>query len=249
MNPIRKLENAIRAAVSSRAAGNREPIELERDILRTVREQVVVRSGGTYIFPHPGIRVLIRVPDESMLQKFAAVFEPSALRAAIREDLLSQGCSAEPEVGVDLSIEPNATGASFEINWDKPRAKELAPMPQARLKVLRGNAQPPEFTITRSRTNIGRMKEVIYADGVLSRRNDVAFDQAETSVAREHATLTYEQDSGVFCLIKGRTTQAATSVSRGDRELTCDSIRGVQLKSGDELNFGKARILFEIAAE
>ena len=77
----------------------------------------------------------------------------------------------------------------------------------------------------------------------LERQNQLAFDATESTVSRKHARLEYEPDTGKFRLFNDPET---TSVSRDGRGIPCDATRGVQLRSGDEIIVGKARVRFEL---
>ncbi len=90
------------------------------------------------------------------------------------------------------------------------------------------------------------MKDVVDRKTGLARRNDVAFDASETTVARRHASIHYDADSGRFRVTGDPSNRAPTTVFRDGAAIRCDSTRGVQLRSGDEIHLGEARVLFEI---
>jgi hypothetical protein len=117
------------------------------------------------------------------------------------------------------------------------------PRPPARLTVLEGNAEVKELDIDRNLLYIGRLKQVINSKTGLERQNQLAFDASEATVSRKHARLEYDADSGKFRLFND---PEITSVSRDGRGIPCDVTRGLQLRSGDELILGRARIRFEI---
>jgi len=118
--------------------------------------------------------------------------------------------------------------------------------PNAKLTVLRGEVEPTEYTIQSDRLNIGRLKEVIGEKDGLLRRNDIAFADTETTVSREHAYIRYDPESGKFRLYDSL-SQRGTSVFRGGRrfEVPKGLTHGFQLRSGDEIHLGDARIAFE----
>ncbi len=89
------------------------------------------------------------------------------------------------------------------------------------------------------------MKEVVGEKEGLRRRNDVAFAENETSVSREHAVIRYDQQSGRYRLYDTG-SQRGTVVFRSGRKLDVPrGSAGVQLRSGDEIHLGNARLLFE----
>ena len=118
--------------------------------------------------------------------------------------------------------------------------------PDAKLTILRGEADVAEYTIQADRVNIGRLKEVMGEKDGLRRRNDIAFADTETTVSREHAYIRYDTESGKFRLYDSL-SQRGTSVFRDGRRLEVPKgvTHGFQLRSGDEIHIGDARIAFE----
>ena len=142
------------------------------------------------------------------------------------------------------------TGRPFRIDYLNQRHAEAPPAaerPPARLIVVKGEAGAAEYLIAANRINIGRLQEVISEKEGLRRANDVAFGEAETTVSREHAFLTYEPATGRFRICDDR-SQRGTSIFREGRriEVPKGSRRGTQLQSGDEIHLGDARLRFEI---
>ena len=121
--------------------------------------------------------------------------------------------------------------------------KSATPRPPARLIVVEGQAETPEIAIDRDLIYLGRLKQVINSRTGLERQNQLAFDASETTVSRKHARIEYDAASGKFRLFND---PEITSVSRDGRGIPCDATRGLQLRSGDELILGKARVRFEI---
>jgi hypothetical protein len=118
--------------------------------------------------------------------------------------------------------------------------------PSARLVVLQGSAIQAELVIDRDLVYVGRLNEVKSKAGGLERRNDLAFADTETTVSRKHAWLRYHPMEGKFRAYNDPACSLGTQVFRDGRIIVCDSTRGVQLQSGDELHLGNAQIRFEI---
>ena len=121
--------------------------------------------------------------------------------------------------------------------------------PNAKLTIVRGEANFGEYIIQSDRVNIGRLKEVMGDKDGLRRRNDIAFADTETTVSREHAYIRYDAESGKFRLYDSL-SQRGTSVFREGRRLEVPkgATHGLQLRSGDEIHVGDARIAFESEA-
>ena len=154
--------------------------------------------------------------------------------------------------GCALHLEITPGEDSFHIDYrrKKAAAKQAPARPEAKLRVVRGDAETPEIDIRTDRVNLGRMKEVVGERGGLRRRNDLAFAETETTVSREHAYIRFDADTGRFRLYDYM-SQRETSIFRDGRRIDVPraSTRGVQLQSGDEIHLGDARVRFEIAAE
>ena len=175
----------------------------------------------------------------------------SALERDIRDLLAEAGC-APPTVMIETVEDPGLAATARPFRIDYRTAKTLAKSrgasrPAARLTVVRGQADPAQYEIRSDRVNIGRLKEVIGDRDGLRRRNDIAFADTETTVSHEHAYLRYDAEAGYFRLYDSR-SQRGTSVFREGRRLEAprSSTRGLQLRSGDEIHLGDARLLFEI---
>jgi pSer/pThr/pTyr-binding forkhead associated (FHA) protein len=74
----------------------------------------------------------------------------------------------------------------------------------------------------------------------------LAFSETETTVSREHACIRYDREAGVYRIFDTH-SQRGTFVLRGGRRIDVPrgGAAGVQLKSGDEIHLGNARVRFE----
>jgi len=124
----------------------------------------------------------------------------------------------------------------------------------ARLVVREGAANVKELRLEKSRANIGRVVDVVRAEG-LFRRNDLAFaedTEVNRSVSREHAHITFDKATGEYRLFNDRwyplgSHDCGTWIIRDgmSQEVHRDS-RGVRLEPGDEIHFGRAVVIFEV---
>ena len=259
MRSLEELDRWIAGKVkrlSSNVAGTpqkKELLEIRRDILEEVRDQIEPKGSGKYVFPHSHLAIQLAARDEAEQALLRAAFaEDGALEEDIRGLLAEAGCPAQLAVSVDITYDPASTGSAppFRIAYSsgKPRVvkKPVAVRPPAKLIVVRGSADPSEFVIRASRVNIGRLKEVLGEKEGLRRRNDVAFAEAEATVSREHAYIRYDAEADRYRVCDYQSTRG-TSVFRDGRriEVPRASARGVQLESGDEIHVGDARIRFE----
>jgi hypothetical protein len=252
LDKLEQLLSGIMRRVSSVAGGahTAELAEVRRGMLREIAARIETKGRGEYFFPYTTLAIEVYVPDAERRDACDVAFSGGALERDVREIMSEHRCADQPNVTVTIS--ENAEHAAGEhpwrIAWSREPVVAAGPetRPNARLKVLQGSAAEPELAIERDRIHLGRMKDVKDRTTGLVRRNDLAFDDSETSVARRHATIQYDAGSGWFRLINDASNQAPTTIFRDGAAIRCDSTRGAQLRSGDEIHLGNARVLFEI---
>ena len=229
----------------------KETLEIRREILTAIGDKVEAKGQGEYVFPYSEVAVKLAARDEGQHATFEAAFvEDDGLQAQARDMLRDAGCQADA-ISVLVEIEEDATAPPFQVSFkrvEKP-AKGAAVTaakvrPTAWLYVVKGNAERPEYFIGKDVIYLGRLKEVTAKTGGLRRRNDVAFNDEETTVSREHAHIRFEE--GKFRLFHDN-GEAGTRLFRDGRvvALPTSGSRGTQLMSGDEIHLGDARLRFE----
>lgn len=250
MNPLEKFERAIGKVLHPGPSHRSEPIELRREVLREVADQVQPAGNGEYLFPFTGIKVELFASDAAQQGPLEAIFSLPGFTDDVVAAIADRGPKVPKlDVQVEVKVTPDGDeppSAPYRINYQRsvsPVAQAAVPRPHARLIVLEGRADVNELLIERDLVYIGRMKDVVHSRTGLDRQNQLAFDASETTVSRRHARLEYDPDSGKFRLYND---PEQTSVSHDGRIIPCDSTRGVQLRSGDQLILGKARLRFEI---
>jgi hypothetical protein len=252
MKPLDKLEQMLGSAFRKIPAGGSqawEPIEIRRAIIREITEHVQPKGGGEYVFPFAEVAVEIFARDTTEQQTLEALLDAAELTGELRQKLAGQGCKADNvAVLIDvIQIEANdETAEPFRIEYRRKRVEHPSARPTARLVVLQGGASEKELVIDRDLVYMGRLNEVKSSSGGLERRNDLAFSDTETTVSRKHAWLRYHPMEGKFRVYNDPACSLGTQVFRDGRIIVCDSTRGVQLRSGDELHLGNAQIRFEI---
>ncbi len=236
----------------------KEALEIRREILSAVRDRIEPKGDGEYLFPYQEIVVRLAARDPEHRDSLTAAFvDDNALETQTRELLTEAGCRAD-NVSVAVEIAEDPAAAPFKLEFRRAdKTKAAAPeaaqsgasrRPAAWLYVTRGNSDQNEHFIARDTVFLGRLKEVNSKDGGLRRRNDIAFDDAETTVSREHAHIQFED--GKFRLYHDL-GERPTRLFREGRamEVPARGGRGTQLKSGDEIHLGDARLRFESSTE
>jgi hypothetical protein len=244
MNPLEKFERVIGKVLRPAAGQAREPVEIRREVLREIAEQVQPAGNGEYLFPYTAVRVELYAADEAQQGPLEAIFAMPGFADDVNATITDRGSHVRNvEVDVQVSIAPDAA-VPYRVAYQRAASsKPAAKRPAARLVVLEGRAEISEVSIDRDLVYIGRLKQVINSTSGLERQNQLAFDATETTVSRKHARIEYDVASGKFRLYNDPET---TSVSRDGRGIPCDATRGLQLRSGDEIILGKARVRFEI---
>ena len=252
MKPLDKLEQMLGSAFRKIPAGGSqawEPIEIRRAIIREITEHVQPKGGGEYIFPFAEAAVEIFARDATEQQTFETLLDSAELTEELRSQLRARGCKVDNvTVLIDVvQTEVNdGTAEPFRIEYRRKRVEHPSARPAARLVVLQGSASEKELVIDRDLVYVGRLNEVKSKAGGLERRNDLAFADTETTVSRKHAWLRYHPIEGKFRVYNDPACSLGTQVFRDGRIIVCDSTRGVQLRSGDEIHLGNAQIRFEI---
>ncbi len=239
---------------SSNIAGGAHPkeaLEIRREVLRAIADKVEAKGGGEYLFPYSEIAVKLAASGAEQVDILTAAFlDEDALQTDVR-DLLSESGCAGSAVKVSVEVIEDSAAPQFQLEFkrvEKPAKGAAATpakvRPAAWLYVESGNAERPEYYIGKDVTYLGRLKEVREKQGGLRRRNDVAFDDAETTVSREHAHITFED--GKFRLFHD-SGERGTRLFRDGRvvPLPATGSRGTQLRGGDEIHLGEARLRFE----
>lgn len=231
-----------------------ELLEIRRDILEGVRDRIEPRGAGKSLFPYNSVSIQIAAEnDEERDVREAAFAGADGLEQDIAGLLHEAGCPMPAGFKVTVEVVEDSAlagiGRPFQIDYQRSKgAVERASTPNARpamkLTVVRGQTGAAEYAIDAERVNIGRLKEVVGDKDGLRRRNDVAFAETETTVSREHAHIRYDAESGKYRLYDSG-SQRGTSIFRDGRRLEAPRVRGVQLRSGDEIHVGDARVRFE----
>jgi hypothetical protein len=254
MKPLQNIDRWIGKTLerfSAQIAGGPQPkeaLEIRREILTEIRDKIEPRGEGQYLFPYQQLFVHINAADSSQLETFEAAFlDDGGLEIQVKELLAEAGCKGNVSLTVDVK---ESEGEPYVIEYrraPKPAdaAVASAKRPAAWIHVLKGNTEKNEYYFSKNLVYLGRLREVASRDGSVRRRNDIAFDDAESTVSREHAHIEYE--GGKFRLFHD-SGERPTRLFRDGRAVPVPPIgRGTQLRSGDEIHLGEARLRFDVS--
>ena len=234
-------------------------LELRQQILENVEDNIEFDRGGAS-FPYDEIRITFPADENQREVLNRAFMEERPIRDEIMVLLGTHHCrmASEPVVVVQFMSDGQMAGTGpFRVDFSRrPReagktpAARQEPQPTAMLTVLKGAADPMILKVRKKRTRIGRVKELLDLEGAIARRNDLTFadddDEVNASVGRAHATIVFDGGTRDFRVVD-ETSRFGTRIFRDDRTITVLSGgRGITLKDGDEIYFGRACVRFEI---
>jgi hypothetical protein len=230
---------------------------VHRAILEDLETKIQTVARGQRIFPFPRVTVTLFSQDAERRAVYEAAFsEGGRLESDVREAL--QGADCELPRGFSFEVRTAEEGPGpFEIVYSAaPREPSAPPEPAApsepsapaRLAVVRGSAEKPEYVLGKARVNIGRMAELTDSEHRVVRRNDIVFedgaDEANATVSRSHAHI--RCDSGEYRICDDE-SEYGTRIFRDGRpiEVPAGNRRGEKLRPGDEIYLGRACLRFE----
>jgi hypothetical protein len=234
-----------------------ELAEIRLAILDRVREKSY-RSGGKKVFPYDLIRVQLRGVEEGRRDLFAGKFFRRYLEQEVHGALRAAGCRFPESLRVDVDPLVGLPQRGEEWLLVEVLSQESAAAGRtARLVIREGTANCSEVRLEKSRTNIGRTRDVYRNEG-LFRRNDLVFEEdneINRSVSREHAHIQFDKVSGEYRLFNDRwqargqrqPQECGTWIVRdGMSQEVHRTARGTRLEAGDEIHFGQAVVIFEL---
>ncbi len=185
----------------------------------------------------------------SVIRKARADWKPgTAFRVAYNRRQPSAGAGGERGTPARAII--GSAPAAAQQAGGTVAADELPPASQAQVVVMEGAATKKSYAVSGERTNIGRLAEVTDKHRRVVRRNQIVFLEVDSetnqtvSRAQAHIRFTPPDEYRLF----DDHSSYGTRIVRGGRmiELPSGSPRGVRLQAGDEIYFGRARVVFQI---
>ncbi len=227
------------------------PLEIRRAILDDVASRVIAVGGGKRLFPFNRLRVHLLAPEPRVRTELEAVVrEGWNLREEVAARLRERDCTVPPDLAVEVAFDETA-GPSFGERrfWVEYAKTEDAPKvatvrPTLEVTVLKGTATQKVYELDGERLYLGRLDEVVDADGRVRRRNDVAFreeGEINQTVSREHARIAWDGATGSYWL-RAEQNASGTRIYRGGKtiDVSAHDRRGVRLQPGDEVHLGRA---------
>jgi FHA domain len=255
----RRIDEKLRGMLrSSSPDQKRELLEIHRALLDDVAARIDRLARGKQVFPYTQLEVRILLPDAALRRSYEVVFvEADALARDIQLRLEDERVELPPRIAVKVELAAelpaDIAGRGFDVHYSSlPTPQPSEEGMEVRLTVIAGSAEQQQVCFKKKRINLGRLVEVIDADGRLTRKNDVAFrDEAPApspSVSRAHAHIEFDPEKAVFRLFDDRSAHGTTVLRDGSVIPVPQGVsKGVALRDGDEIVLGQARLRFEEA--
>lgn len=237
-----------------------ELAEVRIAILDQIRDKSY-RAGGKKVFPFNVIRVHLRGVEPSRADLFRGRFFRQYLENEIRTNLANSDVRHPEDIRTEIEVATTLPQPGEQWLWVEAESQDNAPdlrTRPAKLVVVEGAANMPEMRLDKARINIGRTVDVYRSEG-LFRRNDLAFPEdteINRTVSREHAHILFEKSAGEYRLFNDRWYQQGSPTS-GDcgtwivRDGMSQEVhrgsRGTKLQPGDQIHFGRAIVVFDLA--
>jgi len=234
------------------------PLELIHGVLEDMERQVQPIGGGCRAFPYN--KLLVRIgPMEADRPSLEAALE--RLDGRLRSRLTELQCAIPAGLDVRVMFVKRAPadwrpGQLFSVEY---RA-EVSSAPQdhaahrpLQITILKGAASRKSYTFAQSIISIGRTAEPADERGRV-RRNDVVFadtvDGITETVARAHARLQFELKTREYRLFNEARSNP-TLILRGGTAIQVPphDPRGVRVRSGDEIQLGRAAVRLTVQEE
>jgi hypothetical protein len=234
------------------------PLEIRREILEQVESRVAIDKGGK-LFTFEKLEINLFPATMAQRDIFDMTFiAGDSLKSDIRNKLREAGVprGEDLEIAIELHTPTSSDQAEspsnelFRINFIKQNQAHPIEAPEASLEIIKGSVEQAAYRLKKERILIGRLLEVTDLEGRMVRKNDVVFldngDDINSTVGRIHARIWYDFEKQEF-RIMDEASRYGTRVVRGGRsiEVASGNLRGVRLKSGDELYFGQACMRFD----
>jgi len=251
----KELQTRLRRFFDAPPESDASPLEICQAVLEEIEQKVQPLGRGRRVFPYRRIRIRI---CSSGVDRPAIEAACADLDRRIEERLTELRCDTQPSLDVEVAALDAAPAdwppeRRFAIDYHRDgetRTATLQSPPQLHVVVVKGAATERTFTFTESTVAIGRTGEPTDDLGRM-RRNRVAFtdvrDGITETVGRAHARLRFDAASSSYLLFDDGSSNG-TAIVRDGTTIPVPRLdpRGVRVRSGDEIQVGRAVMRIEI---
>ena len=231
--------------------------ELAREIILRLKHRIQTEKWRT--LPYRVVSVHLRPSTKRMARRFTGgLLENGSLKSSLDAILKKEDDVVLPEnfelslVMDEAPVRRESTAnppALFEIDFLEPVPKPERRTPNQRIEILKGRAEKQLYHFSKDRMLIGSLPEVHDKEGRLVRKNNVVFPQdggeINATVGTMHARIWFDPEMGEFRIMDESSRYGTRLVRAGHTiEVPAENLRGVGLRSGDEICFGQACVMF-----
>lgn len=259
---LQKAEQNLRARSENPFSDEtiQKQLEVRRQILEQIDSRISMEAAGK-VFPYEKISICLYPPAEEFREGFRIAFlKEDSLKADILQTLweLHARFLEKLQILVDLgqSVKPGDRDSAvhYAIEFVKPDPSMSKEIPALKLKIFKGLAEKPEYSMCKDRILIGRSLDVTDREGRVIRKNDVVFsdngEDVNSTVSYAHARIWWDFSNQEF-IIMDEVSRHGTCIVREGRslEVPAGNPCGMRLQSGDQVYFGQACLHFELATD
>jgi pSer/pThr/pTyr-binding forkhead associated (FHA) protein len=254
--------DAVRRAVDPPLDQDARPLDVKRAIVEAVEQQLEPAGGGRRVLPGDGVVVKLLAEQVEARRALEAVL--ADIRDTIAARLQELQCSVPRRFSVDVSYIRRlpvdwAPGQRLSVTLTQSAARgatdgdgEQGGLPTLAIEVLRGQTEQQQFTLIEPVVRIGRSSDPTDDRG-RPRFNHIAFlenDSPENrTVTRGHALIRYNATTGEYRLFDEGSANGTRVVRHGEVvDVPKRDPVGLALRSGDEVQLGKAAIKVRIGS-
>jgi hypothetical protein len=262
MSVLRKIEKSLDQRLRSifsgggEESGAREAIELYRDALDQIANRATPGKRGDRLLPFNLITIELRADDADRKAVLETLFEPGQLGEDVLATLKAERVTPPSDLTIAVRFPADAheeLRVVCERTVAQPAASTPVKMPPAHLAAVTGVSSPERLSLAGSRTNLGRVEDVLDAAGRTIRHNELFFPEdahdANPTVSRAHAHVSFDAASGDWRIFDDGSSLGTTLFRGGKRiDVPPHGGRGVALRNGDEIYLGQVRLRFNLDA-
>jgi hypothetical protein len=256
LSGLRRRFQAVQNLLGGPLGPDAKPLEIRAAVVDAIETRAEPIGRGRRALPCN--RIIVRVLARTTGDRSSLELTFAELDARVRERLQEIRC--DPPDPFDLSVSflkkaPSdwVDGQLFSVDCQSRAKPDPAPpsssVPWVRVSVLKGTATKKVYTFKESTILMGRTSEVKESAG-RGRRNQVAFEDANSSVSRAHARLKFDPVRRKYQLLDDGSVHGTLVVRRGETiQVPKRDPRGVLVQSGDEIQLGHASVRVVIGSD
>lgn len=258
------VADAVRNAIDPPLTEEARPLDIKRAIVELVERQIEPAGSGRRILPADAVQVQVLAEDAGRRRALEAVLVN--VDEAITRRMLELRCTVPRRFTVEIGYVRRAPAAwtagqrlavrmvHHPPSADEPSGAEQveAGPPSLTLTVTRGAAANEVFTFNDPVVRLGRSSHPTDERG-RPRVNNVAFLEDDTpeniTVTRGHAMIRFHRPTNEYRLFDEGSANGTRVLRAGEIiEVPRRDPVGVTLRSGDEVQLGKASLQVRIGA-